>query len=138
MRLQARRGAAAIEFALVAPVMLLMVTGVIEWGRYTNQQQVVLHAVREGARMGAGLTAGGVSDEQEVIDLLSISKDRTITILNEGGLDGTGATVVTDIERVDDVDMIRVTATVPYQPIVGLVPTPEALQAQLAMLADIR
>lgn len=138
MRLQPRRGAAAIEFALVAPVMLLMVSGVIEWGRYTNQQQVVLHAVREGARMGAGLTAGGVSDEQEVTDLLSISKERTIHILNEGGLDGTGATVVTEIDRVDDVDMIRVAATVSYQPIVGLVPTPDNLQAQLAMLVDIR
>jgi Flp pilus assembly protein TadG len=46
-----RRGAAAVEFALVAPVFFLMVFGMIEFGRMIMVQQVITNASREGARI---------------------------------------------------------------------------------------
>ena len=45
-----RRGAAAVEFALVAPLFLLMVMGMIEVGRAIMVQQILTNASREGAR----------------------------------------------------------------------------------------
>jgi Flp pilus assembly protein TadG len=45
-----RRGASAVEFAVVAPVFLLLVFGMIEYGRMVMVQQVITHASREGAR----------------------------------------------------------------------------------------
>jgi Flp pilus assembly protein TadG len=45
-----RRGAAAVEFAVVAPVFFLLVFGMIEYGRMVMVQQVITNASREGAR----------------------------------------------------------------------------------------
>lgn len=46
-----RRGAAAVEFALVAPLFFLMVCGMIEFGRAIMVQQVLTNSSREGARV---------------------------------------------------------------------------------------
>jgi Flp pilus assembly protein TadG len=51
-RRQRRRGAAAVEFAIVAPVFFLLVFGMIEYGRMVMVQQVLTNASREGARVG--------------------------------------------------------------------------------------
>ncbi len=46
-----RRGAAAVEFAVVAPVFFLFVFGMIEFGRMVMVQQILTNASREGARL---------------------------------------------------------------------------------------
>jgi len=48
-----RRGVAATEFAIVAPVFFLMVIGFIEFGRALMVQQVLINASRVGARMAS-------------------------------------------------------------------------------------
>ena len=45
-----RRGVAAVEFALVAPLFILLVMGMIEVGRGLIVQQILTNAAREGAR----------------------------------------------------------------------------------------
>src|SRR5262245_57058974 len=45
-----RRAAAAVEFAVVAPIFLLLVFGMIEYGRMVMVYQIVTNASREGAR----------------------------------------------------------------------------------------
>jgi Flp pilus assembly protein TadG len=45
-----RRGAAAVEFAIVLPVFVILVFGMIEYGRMVMVQQVITNASREGAR----------------------------------------------------------------------------------------
>jgi Flp pilus assembly protein TadG len=47
-----RRGAAVVEFAVVAPVLFVLVFGIIEYGRMVMVQQVLTNASREGARVG--------------------------------------------------------------------------------------
>jgi len=47
-----RRGTAAVEFALVAPVFFVLSFGMIEYGRMVMVQQVLTNAAREGARVG--------------------------------------------------------------------------------------
>jgi Flp pilus assembly protein TadG len=44
-----RRGAAAIEAALVLPVVVLFLFGILEYGRYLMFLQVFTNAAREGA-----------------------------------------------------------------------------------------
>ncbi len=46
-----RRGAAVVEFAVVAPVFFLLVFGMIEFGRAIMVQQILTNASREGARV---------------------------------------------------------------------------------------
>jgi Flp pilus assembly protein TadG len=45
------RGAAAVEFALILPVIVLLLFGIIEMGRAWNVRQTLTDAVREGARV---------------------------------------------------------------------------------------
>ncbi len=45
-----RRGAAVVEFAIVAPVFFGFVLGMIEVGRAVMVQQIITNASREGAR----------------------------------------------------------------------------------------
>jgi Flp pilus assembly protein TadG len=44
------RGAAAVEFALILPILLLLVLGLVEFGRAYNVQISLSNAAREGAR----------------------------------------------------------------------------------------
>jgi Flp pilus assembly protein TadG len=48
--LSRERGATAVEFALVLPVLLLMVLGMLEFSRAYNAQISLSGAAREGAR----------------------------------------------------------------------------------------
>jgi Flp pilus assembly protein TadG len=58
-----RRAAAAVEFAIVAPVFFLLILGMIEYGRMVMVQQVITNASREGARQAVldGATAPEIS-----------------------------------------------------------------------------
>ena len=46
-----RRGQALVEFALVLPILMLMVVGLIEMARAWNLHQVITDASREGCRL---------------------------------------------------------------------------------------
>lgn len=48
--LRDERGQATVEFALILPVLLLLVLGIIELGRAWNLAQLATDAVREGTR----------------------------------------------------------------------------------------
>lgn len=56
-----RRGAAAVEMALVMPVLFTMLFGIIEFGWMLSVQNSMVNAAREGARVGA-LAGYGASD----------------------------------------------------------------------------
>lgn len=50
-RLRSQRSQALIEFALVSPVLLLLLFGVVDIGRAVFYYDTLIHAVREGARV---------------------------------------------------------------------------------------
>ena len=62
-----RRGATVVEFAVVAPVFIMLVFGLIEFGRAVMVQQVLVSASREGARQ-AVLDGSTVADVASRID----------------------------------------------------------------------
>ncbi|HEY1068624.1 MAG TPA: TadE/TadG family type IV pilus assembly protein [Pirellulales bacterium] len=47
-----RRGAELVELAMVMPVMLMIVIGIVEFGRAFEAAQLLTAAAREGARLG--------------------------------------------------------------------------------------
>lgn len=52
-----RRGASVAEFAIVAPLLVLLGFGLIEFGRMVHVQQILTNAAREGARFVASESA---------------------------------------------------------------------------------
>ncbi len=47
------RGSVAVEFALLLPVLLLIIFGLIDFGRAINAQITLTQAAREGARLAS-------------------------------------------------------------------------------------
>ena len=88
-----RAGAAAVEMALVAPLLLALLFGSVELGKYFLDQHVVVKAVRDGARFAARQpitnfidASAGCSDiaDQPVAE-------QTRNVVRAGNLSGTGA-----------------------------------------------
>ena len=52
MEAKRRRGAVAIETALMFPLLVLLIFGMIEFGLLLYNRQVLTNASREGARFG--------------------------------------------------------------------------------------
>ena len=59
-------GAAVVEFASIAPLMLLFTFGLIEVGRISMVKQTATHATREGARIAVRPTAVTVDVSERV------------------------------------------------------------------------
>jgi Flp pilus assembly protein TadG len=74
VRLSDDRGAAAVEFALVMPILVLLLFGIVEFARVWNVKQVLTDAAREGARIAV------VAERQnfETIQLLRDSVERVV------------------------------------------------------------
>jgi Flp pilus assembly protein TadG len=71
-----RRGATAVEAALVLPMVFLFLFGIFEYGRYVMTLQVMTNAAREGARYAlthtqpltvAGTTYGNTTSDVTTI-----------------------------------------------------------------------
>ncbi len=59
------RGQALVEMALVLPLLLMLLWGVVEFGRVGHAYLVVTHAAREGAR--AGVVGADYDEIEEVV-----------------------------------------------------------------------
>ena len=77
-RREGERGAELIEFALVLPILLLIIAGIVDFGFLFQRYEVVTNAAREGARV-AVLPGYGTADIQS----------RVQQYLTAGGLNNT-------------------------------------------------
>ena len=64
LRVRSERGAAAVEFALIATILFILLFGIIEFGRVYSKYTVLTGAAREGARFASvrGITGTGPSN----------------------------------------------------------------------------
>lgn len=93
------RGAAMVEFALILPLLLLLVFGIIEFGRAYNVKVQLTGSVREGAR---ALALGGspaearqaVRDAAPGLDPAIADGDIGVTSCPTGGADGNASVTV--------------------------------------------
>lgn len=53
MRERSERGAVAVEFAILSPVLIMLLMGIMEFGRAYNAQVSLTDAAREGVRVMA-------------------------------------------------------------------------------------
>jgi Flp pilus assembly protein TadG len=107
-----RRGVAAAEFAIVAPVFLMVVLGIIEVGRAIMVQQVLINASRVGARRAVMLS----STEEAVLGAVS---EYTSAV----GVGSVSTTVSPDPGTAEAGEPVTVTASVSFSNVSWL-PTP--------------
>ena len=139
-----RSGAAAAEMALVAPLLVTIMFGSLEVGKYFWDEHLVTKAVRDGARFAsrqsfANMPCGGsATNETQIKNLVRYGKTTvtgadkprlfywtsnatifvTITCYANAGVGGSRVYNGVYTTR-PDVPVVRVRAAVPYTPIVG-------------------
>ena len=86
-----RRGAAVVEFAIAAPLMLVIVLGMVEASQLYEVQDKLLKAAREGARIAAMGREGLIPAGQSLND--KIVRDVRL-YLDAAGLPGNAATIL--------------------------------------------
>jgi Flp pilus assembly protein TadG len=80
-RVGSSRGAELIEFALVLPLLLLVVLGIVDFGFVFQRLEVVTNAAREGARVGSLTSTYSATDVC----------NRVVNYMTAGGLTVTGS-----------------------------------------------
>jgi hypothetical protein len=65
------RGASLVEFALVLPLILMILLGLVSVGVAYNQKLALTHSARETARYGATLSVVAIGDLDAWLDLLA-------------------------------------------------------------------
>ena len=83
-RLQSERGAELIEFALVLPLLLFVIMGLIDFGFMFQRYEAVTNAAREGARMGVLVPAVATPGMYTATN----AQDRALAYLDASGLSG--------------------------------------------------
>jgi len=109
-----QRGAAAVEFALVLPLLLTLVLGSIDWGWFFFIDQLVTNAAREGARAGSVLPPRPTSTASQAEDA---AEQAASAYLTRATLAPKG--VAASFTTVDGTDAIQVTITYPVGSLTG-------------------
>lgn len=129
MKIQSEKGASAVEFALILPLLVLLVFGIIEFSVMLFDKAVITNASREGARHGIVFNqdSDGVYSPISDADI----RDRVKTyangrLINLGGSDQSlsDADIVIAGDRVSDTDL---TVTVNFTYDFMIVPNLSAL-----------
>ena len=108
-----RRAAAMVEFAIVAPVLFLLVFGLLDAGRFFLEYHHLANAVREGARVGAVLPMSTAAERTASIQAI------TQHVISNVGLRTMNAQWIT-VSEVGTVPAKRVRVTisgVPFTPV---------------------
>jgi hypothetical protein len=128
------RGAAAVEFALVVPVLVLMVVGIIDYGLYFTDRLAVKQGIREGAR-DAVVATGGICGGGSLDCLADDIKDEI------GAVGGVTYVHVDTIEMPEsgadngweEGNELRVCAVVDEDGLTGFTPVPDLISDAVRM-----
>jgi len=108
------RGVAAIEFALVTPVLILLVLGIIEFGWLFNGWVTITSAAREGARIA---TVKDGDPELETFVVNAVKNHAYPTFSKEKV---NASYIIGDPEKIKgtEYESVKVTATGDLEPLV--------------------
>jgi Flp pilus assembly protein TadG len=105
-----RSGAAAVEFALAAPVILFMIAGALEFSRAIMVKEILHDAARKSCRTAIRIDRDNTAVTTDINDILNDNKidatQATITILVNG--------VAADVKTAKKNDQVSVKVSIPF------------------------
>lgn len=115
-----QRGIAAVEAAVVLPLLLLLFVATAELGRAFLHHNTLAKTVRDGARY---LADNAVDDFTSTIDITPEVEIAAKNLARYGNIHGTGSTLLPDYDDghlgvdIPDTEHVTLTADYPFQPI---------------------
>lgn len=127
-----QRGAAAVEFALILPVLLSVVFGILEYGWIFYQQFNLASAVRNGLRQGVTISQTVTPDPRET------SRQKALADLQTMGIAPASVTVTATYAGSVPTRTMTLTASMTYHKLIGFVPTPSHLVYAMTMMLELQ
>jgi len=96
--LKNEKGQSLVEFAILLPVLLLLLMGILEFGLMLNSYMTINNSAREGARLG--IVSGSNLEISNLITNISPNLDSKNLIVNITPLDGSrtsGGTISVEV-----------------------------------------
>jgi membrane-associated protease RseP (regulator of RpoE activity) len=106
--LHSKRGQSLVEFALILPVMMFLLLGMVEMGFAISHNVSIQTATRQGARVGSILVNGDTHCAPGNSAALAATVDPGIIAAVEGALTSTGSSV--DMSQVTSVEIFGVSS----------------------------
>lgn len=131
----ARRGATALEFALLLPVFTAILFAVMEYGWIFYQQSNVVAATRDALRVAVTIPKSespapdAAADEQVRAKLTQFG-------YTSDQLDA--ATITVTYNGATPSETLTLEVTMPYEPIIGLVSVPNAISCSMTMRLELQ
>lgn len=124
------KGAAAVEAAILFPVLLLLTFGIIEYGWLFLNANLITNAARHGSRIAIRATATNTQVMNSISDLMT-----------SANITGYQVTISpSDISLADVGEVVKVDISVPWGQIAIIntpfLPTPTHLQASISMAKE--
>jgi len=123
------RGAAAVEFALVVPMLILLIFGSIEFGLYVQSLTMTENAAREGVRLGSLVGSTGITSAQVTtqVKAAALNAIGSVGITNQNAVvtciqpDGVSSCDTTLGAATSSGSTIKVTVTATFTGVTGMV-----------------
>ena len=128
-----RRGATAIEFGLLFSTFLMMFFGIMDWGWMFFRRSQFMDAVLDGTRRAVTRSQTDVS-----LPPAQAAVEYTEANLVAYGIDPNLTTIEASYSGVSPAEVLIVTAWMPYEPLIGMWPTPDTINAQMSMYLEIQ
>ena len=119
---------AAVEFAVLLPLILTLLLGIWEVGRLIEIQQMVSNASREAARQAATGQLTNSQVQQVASQYLSEAGLTTTNVVTTITIADPNGATVTDVSQCNYLDAITITVSIPYSDVrwtlISMVTTP--------------
>lgn len=122
------RGQATVELALVLPVLLLILFGIMEFGRVFSAYLVITNAAREGARLAA-VGADDTAIVQRVIEAADSLETSNLTVTISPAYSSRATGTETEVAVNYSIDLVTPVLS-------GVVPNPMPLAVQATMRVE--
>lgn len=88
MKRDCQKGAAVVEFAIVVPLLLLLLFGMVEFSLLLYNKHIITNASREGARYAIVVTAGARHNQTEISTVVTSWAARHLVTFGSDVLQG--------------------------------------------------
>lgn len=125
-----RRGGNAIEFALLLPVFIALLAGIMEYGWLFFMRATMLTAARAGCRAGSVVMPDSGDDPEEVAEeaMTGAMDDWTFFGVDCGDADDDRCGANADTNDTDYADTVLVcTLAIDYAGLTGVIPVPDQI-----------
>lgn len=131
-----RRANAAIEFALLLPVVIAIFGSIIDISLFVTRAHIIQRVSRDAARVGSATLEGGTSHTG--VGITTAAQTQATTALSQAGLPCTaGCTVTTEWRTVTGTRVIFVSIRYPYDALMGILPLlPSEVRADFTMMTQ--